>query len=138
MALDHDFRTPLSRVRGLGSAKEGTDHFTRQRLTAIANLFLISSFVWIVAATNGMEWAQTVAYLSHPFVTIVLLLVIGVALFHMKLGMQVIIEDYLHGAAGKALLVANLFFCIALAVACGFAILKLGFGMPVPVVPIVQ
>ena len=136
MALDQDFRTPLSRVRGLGSAREGTEHFTRQRLTAIANLVLVPAFVWVIVATNGQGWAQTVAYLANPFITIVLLLVVGSALFHMKLGMQVIIEDYVHGAAGKALLVANIFFCVALAAACVYAIVKLGFGTPVPVVPI--
>ena len=137
MSLEQDFRTPLSRVRGLGSAKDGTQHFWHQRLTAIANLGLMAFFVVIIAATAGRGWVETVAYLSNPFVAIVMLMVIGVAFYHMKLGMQVIVEDYVHGATGKALLIANTFFCIAMGVACAFAILKLGFGTPVAVVPTV-
>lgn len=121
-------RTPLSRVRGLGSAKEGTEHFWRQRLTAIANIPLILFFLWTLIALNGAEHAQVVAYLSSPLVAIVMLMVLGAGIYHMKLGMQVVIEDYVHGGAGKALLIANTFFAIAMAVACGFAILKLGFG----------
>ncbi len=123
-----DFRTPLSRVRGLGSAKDGTEHFWRQRLTAIANVPLIIIFAFILIALNGAGYEQTVAYLSSPWISIILLMVLGAAIYHMKLGMQVIIEDYVHGGMGKVLLIANTFFCIALAAACGFAVLKLGFG----------
>ena len=126
---DTDFRTPLSRVRGLGSAKEGTEHFVRQRLTAIANLFLISFFVFTVVYLNGATWAQTVTFLSNPLVSIVMLMVLGSAFFHMKLGMQVIIEDYVHGELARAgLLVGNIFFAVAMFVACAFAILRIGFG----------
>lgn len=128
MALDQDYRTPLSRVRGLGSAKDGTQHFWHQRLTAMANIPLVIFFLWTVVSLNGADYAQTVAYLSSPFVAVAMALVLGSVIYHMKLGMQVIIEDYVHGAAGKVLLVANIFFCIALAAACGFAVLKLGFG----------
>ncbi len=123
-----DFRTPLSRVRGLGSAKDGTEHFWRQRLTAIANIPLIIIFAFILIALNGAGYEQTVAYLSSPWISIILLMVLGSGIYHMKLGMQVVIEDYVHGGAGKVLVIANTFFCIALVAACGFAILKLGFG----------
>ena len=128
MSLDQDFRTPLSRVRGLGSARDGTEHFWRQRLTALANLPLIGFFLYTVVSLAGADHATTVAVLSQPFTAIVMLLVVGSAIYHMKLGMQVIIEDYVHGGAGKALLIANTFVCIALAAACGFALLKLAFG----------
>lgn len=128
MAANNDMRTPLSRVRGLGSAKDGTNHFWHQRLTAIANIPLMLFFIWSIIVLNGADHAQTVAYLSSPFVAIMMLLVVGAGIYHMKLGMQVIIEDYVHGAAGKALLIANTFFCICLSAACAFAILKLGFG----------
>ena len=123
-----DFRTPLSRVRGLGSAKEGTEHFWRQRLTAIANVPLIFAFAFILITLNGASYERTIEYMSSPFVSIILLMILGAGIYHMKLGMQVIIEDYVHGGAGKLLLIANTFFCITLAAACGFAVLKLGFG----------
>ena len=124
----HDFRTPLSKVRGLGSAKDGTEHFIRQRLTAIANLFLLSFFVYSIAHLNGATWAQTVAYLSHPIVTIVMILVLGSAFFHMKLGMQVVIEDYLHAEPWRMIaLVANIFFPLALFAACAYAVLRIAF-----------
>ena len=126
---DTDFRTPLGRVRGLGSAREGTEHFIRQRVTAIANLFLISFFVFTVVWLNGATWAQTVAYLANPFVSIIMLMVLASAFLHMKLGMQVIIEDYVHDEPVRTLaLLANVFFAAGLFVACVFAVLRLGFG----------
>ncbi len=128
MANQNDMRTPLSRVRGLGSAREGTEHFWRQRLTAIANIPLLGFFIFVVVKLNGAGHAELVAYLSQPWVAIIMLIVLGSGIYHMKLGMQVIIEDYVHGGSGKLLLIANTFFAIALATACGFAILKLGFG----------
>lgn len=128
MNNQNDMRTPLSHVRGLGSAKEGTEHFWHQRLTAIANIPLMLFFIWTIISLNGASHEQTVAYLSHPFVAILMLLMLGAGIYHMKLGMQVIIEDYVHGGMGKLLLIANGFFAIAMAAACGFAVLKLGFG----------
>lgn len=136
--LDQDFRTPLSRVRGLGSAKDGTEHFWRQRLTAIANVPLMIFFVWLVMQMGGADYSQSVAYLSNPIVAILLLLLLGSAIYHMKLGMQVVIEDYVHGGAGKVLLIFNTFFSIAIFVICAFSVLKLGFSVAVPVVPITQ
>ena len=128
MFPQNDMRTPLSRVRGLGSAKDGTEHFWRQRLTAIANVPLVLFFLWVVISLNGQSHAEVVACLSKPWVAITMLLVLGSVFYHMKLGMQVAIEDYVHGGAGKLLLILNTFFCTAMAVACGFAVLKLGFG----------
>lgn len=128
MNPQNDMRTPLSRVRGLGSAKDGTEHFWRQRLTAIANVPLIGFFIWVLIVLNGASHADVVACLSKPWVAIIMLMVLGSGIYHMKLGMQVIIEDYVHGGTGKTLLIANTFFAIAMATACGFAILKLGFG----------
>ena len=128
MLPENDMRTPLSRVRGLGSAKDGTEHFWRQRLTALANIPLMAFFLWVIISLNGKGYEATVACLSKPWIAIIMLLVLGAGIYHMKLGMQVVIEDYIHGGAGKLALILNTFFCMGLAVACAFAVLKLGFG----------
>jgi succinate dehydrogenase / fumarate reductase, membrane anchor subunit len=124
-----DMRTPLAKVRGLGSAREGTDHFWRQRLTAISNIPLVLFFVGFLIALNGASYAEVRAALANPFVTLVLALVLLSVLYHMRLGMQVIIEGYVHGESMKLALIAlNTFFSIAVGVASIFALLKLAFG----------
>lgn len=124
-----DFRTPLARVRGLGSARDGTDHFWRQRLTAVSNIPLVLFFIGLIVMLNGASWQEAVATLSNPFVALVLMLMMISALIHMRLGMQTIIEDYIHGEGLKvALLMLNTFFAIAVGVATVFALLKLAFG----------
>ncbi len=123
-------RTPIGRVRGLGSARSGTEHFWHQRLTAIANVFLVSAFVVILVSLLGSSHARVHQILGSPFVAIVMLLMVGSVTYHMKIGMQVIIEDYVHDEAWKfAAIIANTFFAIAVAVACAFALLKISFGV---------
>lgn len=121
-------RTPLSRVRGLGSAKEGTDHFWRQRLTAVSNIFLITFFVIFLIVHNGSSYEELTAALANPIVAVAMGMVLISALIHMRLGMQVIIEDYVHGSAKLPLLIANTFFTAIVGALALFAVLKLGFG----------
>ena len=121
-------RTPLSRVRGFGSARSGTDHFWRQRLTAIANVPLTLGGVILMISLTGRTYPGVRQILGSPLIAVLMLLFVLSIAVHMKIGMQVIIEDYVHGEATKlALLIANTFFAIAVALACGFALLMLSF-----------
>ncbi len=122
-------RTPLGRVRGLGSAKNGTQDFWRQRITALANVPLTIFFVLLVIILAGESYRTVAATLSSPVIAMLLLLATISVVVHMKIGMQVIIEDYIHGETSKILLiVANTFFCAIVGLVSAFAILKLAFG----------
>ncbi|KAA0969736.1 succinate dehydrogenase, hydrophobic membrane anchor protein [Aureimonas fodinaquatilis] len=121
-------RTPLGRVRGLGSAKEGTGHFWMQRVTGVANLFLMTFFVFLVIRLSSGTYADVVAAFGNPLVGLVMGLVVVSATVHMRLGMQIVIEDYLHGAARFVAIIANTFFSVVVAFACLFAIIRLSLG----------
>ena len=124
-----DFRTPLSRVTGLGSAKSGTEHFWHQRLTALANIPLGLFFVGLVAALHDQPFETVRASLASWPVALGLLALVGSGLIHMRLGMQVIIEDYVHTESTKLIcLVLNTFFTAAIGLGCVFAILKMAFA----------
>jgi succinate dehydrogenase / fumarate reductase membrane anchor subunit len=120
--------TPLGRVRGLGAARSGTEHFWRQRLTALANVPLTIAFVFIVVTLLGRNHAYVVQYLGSPLVAVTMLLFILSVTVHMRLGLQVVIEDYVHDEGTKlVLLIANTFFTVAVGLASAFAILMLSF-----------
>lgn len=129
MTTTPSMRTPLGKVRGLGSAKSGADHFWKQRLTALANIPLTLAFILIVLASFGKSFAKAYELLAHPLVAIIMLLTILSSIVHMHLGMQVIIEDYIASEGKKiAAIIANTFFSVVIGMAASFAILKLAFG----------
>jgi len=124
-----DMRTPLAKVRGLGSAKDGTHHWWVQRLTAIANvplsIFLVVSFVGN-AGKGHADWA---AWLAQPVVAVLMILFVANATNHMRLGLQVAIEDYIHSHGSKTFCMIALTFVSVLIGALGiFSILRVAFG----------
>ena len=122
-------RTPLAKVRGLGSAKEGTDHFWKQRITAVSNIVLVCFLIVLLAKYAGSDYATVKKALARPHNAIALLLLVLSGVMHMRLGMQTIIEDYVHSEGRKvAALMLNTFFALLVGVTCTFAVLKLSFG----------
>jgi len=122
-------RTPLKNVRRLGSAHAGTGTFLKQRVTAIANIFLIAFFMWLVVTLSGADYAEARKLLGHPLIAVLLLLLILSVTVHMRVGMKEIIEDYIHRESTKiALLLLNTFFAILVAAASGLAVLKLALA----------
>jgi succinate dehydrogenase / fumarate reductase membrane anchor subunit len=130
MSAPSHIRTPLGRVRGRGTAKSGTSQFWYQRLTAVANIPLTIAAVIILITLLGRNQTAAARILGSPAVAIIMLLFIGSITFHMKIGMQTIIEDYVHDETTKLVLVmANTFFTVAVALASAYGILKLSFGV---------
>lgn len=124
-----NMRTPLKTARHLGSAKEGADHFWKQRVTGVANAILGLFLVWLVASLVGADYATAKALLANPLIALALLALVISGTVHMRLGMQTIIEDYVHGEGAKIVCVMlNTFFAASIALACTFAVLKISFG----------
>jgi succinate dehydrogenase / fumarate reductase, membrane anchor subunit len=122
-------RTPLARVKGLGAAGHGAEHWWVHRMTAVSNIPLIIAFTIIVARIAGRPYEDAVAVVSHPLVAILLVLAVVSVTNHMRMGMQIIIEDYVHDKGWKiAAVIANNFYAVVIAVACLWAIAKISFG----------
>ena len=122
-------RTPIAQIRGLGSAREGVEHWKMQRLTAVANVLLVIWFLISAVSLAGATYDEARAWLASPVSASLMLLLIGSAFYHAKLGLQVVIEDYVHHEGAKiASLTAVTLGCIALGVACAVAVLKISLG----------
>ncbi len=122
-------RSPLGRARGLGSAKSGTQHWWAQRLTAIALVPLVIWFVIAMVAATGSDYASARAFIGNPVTAVLLILLIAATFHHAQLGLQVVIEDYVHTKSAEiALLLAVKGAAIVLAVAAIFAVLSIAFG----------
>jgi len=124
-----NLRTPLSQVKGHGSAKEGTGHFWVQRLTAIAMVPLVLWLCFSVASLPGMSQAEIRAWLATPFTAVMMILLMLTGLYHAKLGLQVVIEDYVgnHGIRTLSIIAVTLIFAL-LAVLGVFSVMRIAFA----------
>lgn len=123
-----DSRTYIGRVRGLGSAKHGGEHWLKQRLTAIGNLLLTSWFVISLLVLPNFEHATLAQWLAQPVVAVPMILMIANIFWHARLGLQVLIEDYVHDDGLKFATMAVLnFYVVASAVFAIFVVAKLAF-----------
>jgi succinate dehydrogenase / fumarate reductase membrane anchor subunit len=124
-----DFRTPLKRARGLGSAKDGTGHFLWQRVTAIALVLAGAWLLGLLLSLSSADYAHARLMVADPLNATVLVAFLVAACWHAKLGMQVVIEDYVHAPlfAGIAHL-ANIFFCALAAIAGVLAVVRVALG----------
>jgi succinate dehydrogenase / fumarate reductase membrane anchor subunit len=127
--MNSDLRTPLARARGLGSARYGVHHWWAQRLTAIALIPLVVWFAISLVMMSGADYGTVRAWIGSPVVMVLLILTIAVGLHHGQLGLQVVIEDYVHGDGSKlALIVAVRFIAVLFGLAAIVAVLRIGFG----------
>ncbi|MFZ5833838.1 MAG: succinate dehydrogenase, hydrophobic membrane anchor protein [Pseudomonadota bacterium] len=123
------FKTPIGRVRGKGSAKDGTDTFWHQRLTALALIPLAAYFVGLLIALTGDDYTGAAGMMASPLVGVVFLMFLLVGFYHMSIGLTHIVEDYVHWDLGKiALVIAVKLGCLGLGLACVLSVLKLSFG----------
>lgn len=123
-------KTPLGQVLGLGSAKAGTEHWWHQRVTAIAGIPLVIFLIGYILVHQGASRAEIVTSMQNPVVALLMALTILNLVWHMRLGLQVVIEDYIHTDHTKyLLLLLNTFFAWVMALAGVYAILKMSFGL---------
>jgi succinate dehydrogenase / fumarate reductase membrane anchor subunit len=122
-------RTPLARAKGLGPAGHGAGTWWIQRTTAVSNVPLVIAFVIIVAGLAGRTYEEAIQIVSHPLIAILLGLAVISVTNHMRIGMQTVIEDYVHDRGWKIVaLIANNFYAVIVAVACLYGLIKVGLG----------
>jgi succinate dehydrogenase / fumarate reductase membrane anchor subunit len=121
--------TPLGKVRGLGSARRGTETFWLQRLTAVANVPLVIFLIFSIVSHIGADYGTVRAYLAQPLVALAMLALVISAAMHMRIGLKEIIEDYVHddGLKIMVLLLAT-FFAVGIGLACALALVKISLG----------
>ena len=125
--MTNAMKTPLGRVKGLGSAKSGTKHFWHQRVTGAANVLTMTALLVILAMLAVLPWEGAIVFFGNPLVGLLVILALVSTCYHMWLGMQVVIEDYIHTEALKLpLLVANTFYAALLALAGIYAVIRMG------------
>jgi len=123
------YRTPIAKVRGLGTARSGLQHWKMQRLTAVSNVLLVLWFVFSAMALSGSDYLQVRAWLASPVTATLMVLLIVSTFYHARLGLQVVVEDYVHHEGAKvASLVAIALVIFALAAACIMAVLRIAVG----------
>ncbi len=122
-------RSPLGRVRGLGSAKGGTHHWWMQRVTSIALLPLTIWFVFSAVGLAGVGYAETRAWIASPLNAVLLLAMIGLTFHHMAAGLQVVVEDYTRGEFARTAIILGIKgACLLMALASGLAVLRMALG----------
>jgi succinate dehydrogenase / fumarate reductase membrane anchor subunit len=124
---DNDgMKSPLARARGLGAAGHGSDHWMKQRITAIANIPLVLWFVFSIVSLYGADYAAFTGWLAAPVNAILMILFIISILYHAVLGAQTVVEDYVHNEFLKTVkLIAHKLVFFAIGVACIFSVLKI-------------
>ncbi|MFY9952591.1 succinate dehydrogenase, hydrophobic membrane anchor protein [Bradyrhizobium sp.] len=121
-------RSPLGRAMGLGSAKEGAEHWWMARVSAVALIPLTLWFVASIIAHTGSDYVTFIVWLRMPLVSILMVLLLIALFYHTALGLQVVIEDYVHSEAKFGALIAVRLGCVALAVAGIMATMRIAFG----------
>jgi succinate dehydrogenase / fumarate reductase membrane anchor subunit len=122
-------RSPLGSVLGLGSAKDGTEHWLGQRVSGIALVLLGPWFAYSLTGLEGLAYGNVVMFIGQPMNAVLLMLLCVTVAYHSYLGVQVVIEDYVHGHGSKvACLIVSRFAHVIVAVASVYSVLSIGFG----------
>lgn len=129
MNKDDKLKSPLAKARGMGSARDGVEHWMHQRITAVAMLPLMIWLVYSVASVQGFSYEEFTTWLAAPVNAILMILAILSVFYHAALGSQTIVEDYVHNEGCKTLkLIGIKLFFFAASVACVFSVLKIAFA----------